>query len=137
MLLCDDAQAVGGKLYVLGGGWSVFNREVTPRARMSLAVKLAVPWSRATEQIQIEAHLRTDQGEPVQQQTEQGAQAVRAEGQMEVGRPPGLRHGTPLDAVFVLNFDGLDLTPGGYVWELRLGGELAARAPFQVIGATT
>jgi hypothetical protein len=129
MLLCDDAQAVGGKLYMLGGGWSMLTK-VQPTANMALAVKLSVPWSRANERVHIEATLITDQGETV---TQQNDQPVRTEGDLEVGRPPGLRHGTPLDATFVLNFQGLDLEAGGYVWELKVGGALAARVPFQVI----
>jgi Family of unknown function (DUF6941) len=129
MLLCDAAHAVGGKLYVLGGGWSMLTK-VQPRANMALAVKLNVPWSRANERIHIEAILITDQGDEV---TQEADQPVRAEGDLELGRPPGLRHGTPLDATFVLDFQGLDLASGGYVWELRLGGEMAARVPFQVI----
>jgi hypothetical protein len=135
MLLCDYAQAVGGKLYIVGGGWSILTK-IQPRANMSLAVKLAVPWSRANERIHIEAALMTDQGEEVMQE---GDQTVSAEGDLELGRPPGLRPGTPLDATFVLNFEGLELDVGGYVWELRLGGEKAARIPFQVIqpGAPT
>lgn len=128
MLLCDAAHAVGGKLYVLGGGWSLLAK-VQQTADMSLAVKLAIPWSRANDRLHVEASLVTDQGEPVLHQDE----AVRAEGDLEVGRPPGLRHGTPLDAPFVLNFRGLDLDPGGYVWELRIDTTLAARAPFQVV----
>lgn len=129
MLLCDAAHAVGGKLYVLGGGWSMLSK-VQPRANMALAVKLNVPWSRANERIHIDAVLITDEGEAVMQEADQ---PVRAEGDLELGRPPGLRHGTPLDATFVLDFQGLDLDPGGYVWELRLGSEIAARVPFQVI----
>lgn len=134
MLLCDAAHAVGGKLYVLGGGWSLLAK-VQPRANMSLAVKLSVPWSRANERIQIRAVLITDQGEEVMQ----GDEPVRAEGDLELGRPPGLRHGTPLDATFVLDFHGLELDVGGYVWELRIEGALAARIPFQVVkpGAST
>jgi hypothetical protein len=129
MLLCDAAHAVGGKLYVLGGGWSILQK-VQPRANMSLAVKLSVPWSRTNERIHIEGFLITDYGEEVSQAD--GA-AIRAEGDMELGRPPGLRPGTPLDATFVLDFQGLDLQPGGYVWELRLGGKTASRIAFQVI----
>ena len=100
---------------------------------MSLAVKLAVPWSRANERISIEATLITDHGEPVLQERDAGEEPVRAEGQMELGRPPGLRHGTPLDATFVLDFEGLDLDVGGYVWELKVDDTEAARIPFQVI----
>jgi len=101
---------------------------------MSLGVKLSVPWSRANERIHVEAVLITDQGEPVTQEAEGGEdQPVFAGGDIELGRPAGLRHGTPLDAVFALNFDGLDLGRGGYVWELRVGNDVAARVPFQVI----
>jgi hypothetical protein len=134
MLLCDDAQAVGGKLYILGGGWSILTK-MTPRAKMALAVKLAVPWSRTNEQIPVEANLITDAGEEVTQETDQGVQPVRAVGNIELGRPPGIRPNTPLDAVFVLNFDGLDLEPRGYVWELRVDRtrRVAARIPFLVI----
>lgn len=129
MLLCDAAHAVGGKLYVLGGGWSMLQK-IQPRSNMSLAVKLSVPWSRTNERIHIEGVLITDQGEEV---TQEDGQAIRAECDMELGRPPGLRPGTPLDATFVLDFQALDLSVGGYVWELRLGGRTVSRIPFQVI----
>lgn len=128
MLLCDSAQSVGGKLYILGGGWSIMRKTEQP-ASMALAVKLAIPWSQANEPHRVEARLVTDKGEAV----EQDDQAVRAEGDIEVGRPPGLRPGTPLDAAFVLNFQALVLEPGGYVWELRIHGNLVARAPFQLV----
>ena len=129
MLLCDAAQAIGGKLYILGGGWSMLAK-AQPRANMSLAIKLTVPWSRSNERIHVAAALITDEGEDV---TQVGELPVRAEGELELGRPPGLRHGTPLDATLVMNFEGLDLELGGYVWELRIGGDVAARIPFQVV----
>jgi hypothetical protein len=127
MLLCDAAQAVGGKLYILGGGWSILvMRE--PTANMSLAVKLAIPWSRANERLRVAAVLITEDG----QEVEHDGEPVRAIGEIEAGRPPGLRRGTPLDAAFALNFQGLLLPAGGYVWELRVDDVLAARVPFQV-----
>ena len=129
MLLCDSAQAVGGKLYILGGGWTMLAK-VQPRARMSLAVKLSVPWSRANERIHVEAVLITDQGRDVELAE---GQPVRAEGDLELGRPAGLRHGTPLDATFVMDFEGLDLEIGGYVWELKVNDQPSARTPFQVV----
>lgn len=133
MLLCDYAQAVNGKLYVIGGGWSILTM-VQPTASMSLAVKLTVPWSRANERLHIEASLITDRAEPVMLETDDGGETpVRAEGDIELGRPAGLRHGTPLDATFALNFEGLRLTAGGYVWELRVASNIAARIPFQVL----
>jgi len=47
MLLADAVHAVGGKLYVLGGGWSVMG---PGPAAMSLALRFEVPWA-LTEQI--------------------------------------------------------------------------------------
>ena len=44
MLLADVAQAVAGKLYVLGGGWSMMGSGPTPSA---LAVKIDIPWDQA------------------------------------------------------------------------------------------
>lgn len=128
MLLCDSAQSVGGKLYVLGGGWSLMKKTDQPMT-MALAVKVAIPWSRTNERHRIEAQLITEDGDSVLHEE----QAVRAEGEIEVGRPPGLKQGTPLDAVFVLSFQGLTLDPGGYVWELRVRDAILARTPFQVI----
>lgn len=133
MLLCDYAQSVNGKLYIVGGGWSLLSK-VQPRVNMSLAVKLTVPWSRSNEKLHMEAALITDQGEEVTQEADDGtSQAVKAQGDIELGRPPGLRHGTSLDATFVLNFEGLDLDVGGYVWQLDVANKAAARIAFQVI----
>ena len=128
MLLCDAAQAVGGKLFVLGGGWSLIYQPDVPTPA-ALAVKVAVPWDRANEQLTIRAVLLTEDGEPV----DLGAEDVQAEGQVEVGRPPGLKRGQPLDLVFVLNFGPMPYPAGGYVWELSINDEVGARTPFRVL----
>ena len=131
MLLCDAAQSVAGKLYVLGGGWSQISPPVPGGGlNMALAIKLDIPWDRANQQFRMRAALVTDDGDAV----ELGAGPVAAEGELEVGRPPGLRPGTPLDSTLALNFAGLALTPGGYVWQLEVDGHVLARTPFRVAG---
>ena len=40
-MLADAAQVAGGKLYVLGGGWSVLYAP----APFAIALKIEVPWS--------------------------------------------------------------------------------------------
>ena len=47
MLLADFVQAVQGKLYVLGGGWSVTGPGAV---QMGIAVKIEVPWDQANLQ---------------------------------------------------------------------------------------
>jgi hypothetical protein len=129
MLLCDAAQSVGGKLYILGGGWSqVPAQALTSGQPMALAISLAVPWDQANEKFEIVARLTNEDGEPVEG-------APEARGQLEVGRPPGLKRGTPLDSTLALNFTGLSLAPGGYVWELRVNDEVKARTPFRVLAS--
>ena len=131
MLLCDAADAVNGKLYVLGGGWS---HVLAPNApvNMALAVMIAVPWHQANEKHEVNAALVSEDGETVEME---GNQDVTS-GELEVGRPAGLKAGTQLNTPLVLSFSGLVLKPGGYVWELRIGGEVMARAPFQVVEPT-
>ena len=128
MLLCDSAQSIGGKLFILGGGWSILKRTGQPMT-MALAVKLEIPWSQSNERHVIEAVLLTSDGDAVIHE----GNDVRSSGEIEVGRPPGLKQGTPLDAAFVLTLQGLDLEPGSYVWVLRAHDAVLARCPFQVV----
>ena len=128
MMLCDAAQSMGGKLYILGGGWTQIML-VDPLPPMALAVQLTVPWDQANERMAVEVALVTEDGKPV----DFGSGPVAAGGEMEVGRPPGLRRGTPLDSSLVMNFGGLRLNPGGYVWELRVDNDAKARTPFRVL----
>jgi hypothetical protein len=127
MLLCDGADAVEGKLYILGGGWSHTLANVP--VNMALAIMIAVPWNQANEKHDVHAALVSEDGETVEIEGNQ----VIASGELEVGRPAGLRAGTQLNTPLVLGFNGLVLKSGGYVWELRIGGEVMARAPFQVV----
>ncbi len=128
MLLCDAAAESNGKLFVLGGGWSVLHGP----SPMALAIKLSVPWDQANQPHAIRAVLVSADGDVV----DAGNGPVTVEGQVEVGRPPGLKPGTPLDSPFVLSFPPLELEPGGYVWELEVDGTTMARNPFTVLSQT-
>ena len=128
MLLCDSAQSVGGKLFILGGGWS---QALSPTGRisMALAVKMSIPWDMANHRLRVVADLVDDDHNAV---TVEG-EPVQAEGLIEVGRPPGLKHGTRLDSPFVLQFTEIPMPPGGYVWRLNVDDRLVATAPFRVL----
>lgn len=128
MLLCDAADTVNGKLYVLGGGWSVIFAPDTP-APTTLAVKLAVPWDQTNRQIRLVARLLDEDGNTV----DLGSGPVQAEGHVEVGRPPGMKPGTPVDLPLVLPFGAPIYPKGGYVFELEVDSHVVARAPFRVL----
>lgn len=129
MLLCDAAQSVGGKLYMLGGGWTQVTVPPGTPITMALAVRVRIPWSRANDQFPIQAVLLDQNGQPV---SLPGAPQIAANGVIEMGRPPGLAHGTPLDAMLSFNFPGLPLNPGAYEWVFEVEGDPKARASFTV-----
>lgn len=135
MLLCDAAESVGGKLYILGAGWSQILLPDHP-INMSLAIKLEIPWHQANDPHRVVARLVDGDGEQVTLPVPEGEEAepipVRNEVRIETGRPPGLAPGTNLDAPFVFNFQGLALPAGSYVWELEVEGNVEARAAFRV-----
>ncbi|MFE0577933.1 DUF6941 family protein [Streptomyces sp. NPDC058866] len=119
-MLCDHAQVAEGKLFISGGGWSVTGPTPSPSA---LAIKIEVPWDQANTPIKFALELVDQDGKPVKQQGPLGLQPLRVEGQVEVGRPPGLVPGTPLDVPLAIGVTALPLTPGGrYTWRLELNG---------------
>jgi hypothetical protein len=128
MLLCDAAESIGGKLYILGGGWSQVGIPLGAPMNMALAVKLSIPWDQTNRPINVRATLVTEDGQPVVLPVG----PLTAEGEIELGSPPGWKPGTPLDAPLVMNFGGVSLGPGGYVWELEVDNIVKARTPFRV-----
>src|SRR5215210_4393613 len=106
MMLADAAQAVAGKLYVLGGGWSITGTDPTPSA---IAIYVKVPWDLTNRKHKLLLELVDLDGEPVFVDTPTGQQALRVESEFEVGRPPGLTPGTPIDLSLALNFGPIPL----------------------------
>jgi hypothetical protein len=122
LLLADSAQAVDGKLYILGGGWSIIGPEPTPTA---IAIKLEVPWDQANRKHAWRLELIDQDGEPVTAPGPDGEpRPVEITGEFELGRPAGLKPGTPLDLPLAINLGPLPLPPGGrFVWRLSIDGE--------------
>ena len=114
IMLADAAQAVGGKLYILGGGWSVIGPDPSPSA---IALKIEVPWGEANIKHHLTMQLLDADGRPVRL----GDQPIEFKGEFEVGRPPGVPVGTPLDATMAINLGPLPLEPGRrYTWKLSI-----------------
>ncbi|MCK9929414.1 hypothetical protein MXD62_19895 [Frankia sp. Mgl5] len=121
MILCDAAQVSAGKLFILGGGWNIAGPGPFPSA---LAVLVEVPWDRSNTPFTLSLELLEEDGEPVIHQGPLGPQPVRVEAQMEVGRPPGIKKGSPLSVPFAVNVASMQLTPGSrYYWEAKIEGQ--------------
>ena len=100
MMLADSAQEVGGKLYILGGGWSVTGPDPAP---MAIAIKIEVPW---------------DQGNVVHK-----LRLWLVDADFETGRPAGVKPGTPLDLTMAVTLGPLELAAGSrFEWRLSIDG---------------
>jgi hypothetical protein len=120
MLLCDAAQVADGKLYVLGGGWSVTGPEPTPSA---VAIKLEVDWHEAASSHHWELFLVDADGREVSVDTPAGPQVVEIRGDFQVSQPEGVPPGSPIDLPLAINVGPLPLAPSGrYTWRLTIDG---------------
>jgi hypothetical protein len=124
LLLADAAQAIDNKLYVLGGGWSVTGPDPSPSA---LAIALKVPWDEANRRHDLRVELLDADGQPITVGAPPEDRPVVIESHFEVGRPPGLRPGTPIDLALAVNLGPVPLPPGGrYEWRLSIDGHSEA-----------
>jgi hypothetical protein len=123
LMLADAAQAVAGKLYILGGGWSV----IVAGAPFALAIKIEVPYSRGTDKHVWKLSLVDLDGNAVlAPSVPDGEQKpIVFDGDFCTGIPPHITPGTPLDAVIAANFGpGIPLMPGTrYEWRFELDGD--------------
>jgi Family of unknown function (DUF6941) len=123
LLLADFAQVAEGKLTVVGGGWSVTGPEPTPFA---IAILVQVPWDQANVRHTLRLELLDADGNAVTIETDEGEEEPILffdDLVFEVGRPPGLKPGTPLDFPLAVNSGPLPVEPGGrYEWRLSIDG---------------
>jgi hypothetical protein len=134
VMLADAAQAIQGKLFVLGGGWNM----IKPGGPSAVAILIQVPWDQTNRKHHWLLELMDGDGEPVVVPTPLGEeQPVRLEGDFEVGRPPGTTAGSELGVPLAVNLGPLPLALGRYVWRLSIDGESHDywRQPFDVIAA--
>jgi len=125
LILADYVEIIGGKLYLMGGGWDVLTVNAAfPLARpVGLAAAFSVAWDETNQLHRVEIEFQTDDGQSVGN--------VRA--QFEVGRPAGVKAGQDQRFQLAANVP-LSLTaPGTYVIIARIEGQEQRRVPFNVI----
>lgn len=94
LMLCDAAQVVQGKLYVMGGGWDRAPRFVSgepgrpvPPTTFALAVGLLVDWNDTNRPLNVRVAIEEiDEAPPL----------FEMKAQVMVGRPPDAPPGNPL-----------------------------------------
>jgi hypothetical protein len=121
MLLADSAQVADGKLYILGGGWSVTGPDPTPSA---VAIKVGVDWHEFNATHHWELFLEDADGQLVQIDTPEGQQTIEVRGDFSATEPSGVPMGTPVDVPIAVNFGPIPLQPGArFTWRMVVDGE--------------
>ena len=136
LMLADYAEAVNGKLYIMGGGRTVTGPGPAPFA---IAVLIEIPWDETNRRHVLRVDLVDGDGRPVMVSTPTGERPVEIDGGFEVGRPAGLKPGMPQTVPVAMNIGPLPLEPGrDYVWRCSVNGatEDAWRLPFSTKPAT-
>lgn len=125
LLLADSAQAVDGKLYVLGGAWNMLRFPEFPASLMvGIAVAVDVEWNETNQRHHLEIHFEDADGHPMD---------PRIGADFEAGRPPGAIAGADLRIVLAVNGPVAIPSPGQYAAVASVGGIELARSRFQAI----
>jgi Family of unknown function (DUF6941) len=125
LLLADSAQAVDGKLYVLGGAWRVLRFPSFPAQIMvGIAVAIDVDWNETNQRHHLDLHFEDADGNTMDPKI--GAD-------FEAGRPPGAVPGSDLRIVFAVNGPVAIPAPGSYSAVATVGGTELARSRFEAV----
>ncbi len=125
-LVADYAEIVGGKLYVMGGGWdTTYVPEVPAMLRLAIAVGIRVGWTETGRNVPVRIVVEDDDGQVL----------VTIDAGVTVGRPASLLPGTPQLTQMAANVAFSAPAFGGYRVLVNAGEDemVASRSlPFRV-----
>jgi hypothetical protein len=131
LILADSAQVIGGKLYLLGGGWD--NLTVTKPfpidQRFAIAAAIKVVWNETNQRHTFEVEIISED-----KVTEAPKSLMKAGGQFELGRPPGILPGQEQRFQFALEGALKIENPGTKTIIMRIEGQEMRRLSFYVHG---
>jgi hypothetical protein len=138
LMLADSAQVADGKLYVLGGGWSL----IVPGGPFAVCGIIDIPWHVGTDWHRLRLELIDADGEPVCVPAEADTEPKPVVVEPPPYRPtigPHVKPGSFLSWPFAVNVSpGMPLAPGSlYEWRLSIDGkaEDGWTLPFSTVAA--
>lgn len=122
LILADHAEAVNGKLYLMGGGW---DRRAVADFRQpqtfAVAVGVLIPWNDTNRPLPLEVSLRNADGTLI---------APALQTQLVAGRPANATPGQKLRYMLAVNMQVPLPQPGEYVVEAQVGASSAKHVSF-------
>ena len=125
LILGDFVQLVGGKLYLMGGGWDVLtvNQPLPMNQPMGVAASFVVGWNETNEAHTVEIEIANERSESL----------AKIVGTMEVGRPPGIARGREQRAQVAGNLVLEIRELATYTITARIEGQEEGKTTFSVI----
>jgi hypothetical protein len=126
-MLADAAQVQGGKLFVLGGGFSTISASSFPVVHRSLAVALIaeIEPDERHRNLDLKLELIDEDGNRL---------GIEAKGSLRVGAPAALPPGAPSVVPIVTPFHNISIPePKGYAFVVSFEGEELARIGFRAL----
>jgi hypothetical protein len=124
LILADKAEAIGGKLYLMGGGFDRIRMAAIPgTAQFDVAVGMLVGYNETNQKHGFELRCE-DQDNNLVFDSPRGA--------IEVGRPPGMTAGSEQRALLVFAGPFAFKATGDYSWVFVLNGERQPPTRFRV-----
>lgn len=123
LLLADHAEAINGKLYLMGGAWDrLMLSDFNQPQRFSLALGILVPWSGTDEEFHLTLAIENEDGEVVE----------TFDANVVQGRPPTAVPGQSFRALLALNGAVRIPAPGTYRVVARLSNGNQKTTSFHV-----
>jgi len=132
VLLADYATVANGKLTAIGCGWNIMSGP----SPFALAAIFEIPWQMTNTKHSFVFDLVDFDERPV---LNEAGEPLEIRGDFEVGRPPGLRPGSPLLMPVAFNNAPLSLPAGSrFSWRLHINGKTdsAWRQVFSTVSAS-
>jgi hypothetical protein len=125
--VADHAEAINGKLYLQGAGWTDITALTGPNGEtryvhLGLAVSVLVGWNETNQRFPLRLTISD----------EDGAELIRVNAQIEAGRPAGAQHGSDFRKVLAFGAEVQFPRPGGYQLRAVLGEDQERAVSFRV-----
>jgi hypothetical protein len=118
---------MGGKLYLLGGGWDVLtvNQPLPVTRHCAVAASYLIPWNETNQKYNVEVVILSDDGKEL----------AKIAAQVEVGRPAGTPPGSDQRAQIAAELDIQFAEAGAYAILSTIEGREDLRTSFRVVPA--
>ena len=125
VIVADRAEAVNGKLYMMGGGWDRLSvADFAQPVQFHIALGVVVPWTATNNQHPVQVELQNEDGATLEPRLEVG---------ILVGRPPEAIPGQSFRAIVTVAASFLLPRPGAYALIATIGSGEGRRAVFHAV----